>query len=256
MRNGSGTWRTLYSGERTLPDWGRPSVINAALARYTFAMPLCAGRTVLDIGCGAGLGLRVLAPVASRLVGVDYSPDTLVSFKNDSPAVTRIAADALGLPFREKSFEAVTAFEIIEHLDDPRICLAEAARILTDEGVLVLSTPNRSVYSPRGTWLDYHVREYDVTELSGLLAPLFSRVALLGQAHLSHDARLDMHPLNRVLYPLKKRIDPRGIVLNRLRAAYVYCRWGERRDTCSIRQFPVTAEHIESMPVLVAVCRR
>jgi SAM-dependent methyltransferase len=257
MERGRGAWRGRDSGERSFTATARPAVIHAALARYRFAVPLCTGKRVLDIGCGTGTGHRLLAETARYCVGLDYSSETLVflapSFRQWR--IRAVAGDALALPFQVGNFDVVTAFEVIEHLHDPSLLLGEMKRVLAPGGMAILSTPNRPVYSPRGTWLDYHVREYDAAELKALLAPFFTGVTLLGQAQRTRDALLDCNPLNRFFYPLKRLIDPRGVVLNRLRAAYVYFRWGERPDDCSPDDFPVLDRDVESLPILVAVCR-
>ena len=258
MKGERDDWRRRDSGERSFVSTARPAVVNAALARYRFTAPLCAGRRVLDIGCGAGAGLRLFAQTARFCAGLDYSPETLFSC---SPAlkgagILPVAGDALALPFRPGSFDVVTAFEVIEHLEDPGLLLAGMERLLAPGGAAVISTPNRPVYSPRGTWLDYHVREYDAAELGALLVPFFGEVALLAQAQRSRDALLDCNSLNRFFYPIKRRLDPRGVVLNRLRAAYVYLRWGERPGDCSPDDFPIIDHDVDSLPILVAVCRK
>lgn len=250
-------WREIDSGERSSPETARPAVLAAARARYRFALGACHGRAVLDIGCGAGLGMEILLGSAASVTGLDHSAETLAALRARSPrgGVRLVAGDARRLPFGEGRFGAVTAFEVIEHLDRPEALVEEARRVLREDGVLVISTPNRPVYSPRGTWLDYHVREYDAGELRRMLGRVFPSVELLGQAHRSMDARLDMHPLNRIFYPIKRRLDPGGLVLNRLRAAYVYARWGERPGDCTEERFPVEGEGVERLPILVAVCR-
>ena len=249
-------WRRRDSGERSFAATARPAVIHAALARYRFAVPLCTGKRVLDIGCGTGNGPRLLAETARYCVGLDYSSETLVSFSSSFRQwrIRAVAGNALALPFRAGSFDGVTAFEVIEHLHDTSLLLGEMKRVLAPGGMAILSTPNRTVYSPRGTWLDYHVREYDAAELKALLAPFFTEVTLLGQAQRTRDALLDCNPLNKLFYPLKRWIDPRGVVLNRLRAAYVYLRWRERPGDCSPDDFPILDRDVESLPILVAVC--
>lgn len=248
-------WQRLNSGERSFAHRARPAVIQAALSRYRFAIPYCEGRTVCDIGCGAGPGIATLATAARRAVGLDYSAESVAKAKKSlAPKIVFVAGEAVEIPFLSDSFEVVTAFELIEHLHRPAEFLSEVRRVLSPSGTFILSTPNRPVYSPRGTWLDYHVREYDREELRELLSRSFSSLTMLGQAQLSRDAQLDCNPLNRFFYPLKRRIDPRGVVLNRLRAAYVYLRWGERPGECSPEQFPIISEGIESLPIIIAVC--
>jgi len=251
-------WRGVRSGERSFPGEARPAVICAAAARYRFAAHLCAGKDVLDVGCGAGAGTRAIATAARLAIGLDYSAETLLANGRAlrSAHVLPVAGDAVALPFCSNRFGVVTAFEVIEHLHRPETLLEEARRVLDTSGVFILSTPNRPVYSPRGTWLDYHVREYDAREFASLLGACFPSVEMHGQAHLSMDARLAMHPLNRDVYPLKRTIDPHGVIANKVRAAYVFLRWGERPGDCSEELFPVTSRDVESLPILIAVCRK
>ncbi len=258
MKGGRGDWHRRDSGERSFASTARPAVLNAALARYLFAAPFCAGKRVLDIGCGTGAGLLPLARSARLCAGIDYSSETLSACAPElkRAGIRPVAGDALALPFRPGCFDVVTAFEVIEHLADPGRMLSGMALLLAPGGLAVLSTPNRPVYSPRGTWLDYHAREYDAAELQALLAPFFRAIKLFGQEHRSRDALLDCNPLNRFIYPIKRRIDPRGAILNRLRAAYVYIRWGERPGDCTPGDFPVVDRGVESLPILVAVCRK
>ncbi|MCX6357820.1 MAG: class I SAM-dependent methyltransferase [Candidatus Aureabacteria bacterium] len=253
MRNAY--WRRLHSGERTLPSQGRPAVRLAALARYRFAAAHCKGRRVLDIGCAAGEGLAILSREARHATGLDYSVETLRDYCAPRQGIAHsVAGDAAALPFRNRTFDAIVSFELLEHLEDPAGFLAEVRRVLTPGGCCILSTPNRPIYSPRGVWLDYHVREYDRDELLAMLGVFFSEIAIVGQAYRSMDARLDTHPLNRFFYPLKRVLDPRGVILNRFRAAYVYCRWGERAADLDENDFPVM-EEAGSLPILIAVCR-
>ena len=256
MHGGRIGWRRRDSGERSFAATARPAVVNAARARYLFARPFCAGGDLLDIGCGPGDGLALVSGAARRAVGLDYSADTLVACAPalEAAGIRPVAGDALALPFLDHSFDAVTAFEVIEHLPDPARFLSETFRVLAPGGVAVISTPNRPVYSPRGTWLDYHLREYDAGELRALLEPFFPEISLFGQEHRTRDAQLDCSPLNRYLYPLKRRLDPRGVLLNRLRAAYVYLRWGERPEDCTPGDFPVLEGGVDRRPILVAVC--
>jgi ubiquinone/menaquinone biosynthesis C-methylase UbiE len=257
MRSKSRKWQRLHSGERSFEQHARPAVIKAALSRYMFAIPYCEGRHVLDIGCGSAFGLKHLATAARRVAGLDYSSETCILAARSlrEKRIHLVSGDALQIPFATNSFDVVTAFEMLEHLERPRKFISEIKRVLSPNGVFILSTPNQPVYSPRGTWLDYHVREYNLSELRDLLSPFFNELKLFGQAHLSKDAQLDYNSLNRFFYPIKRRLDPHGIVLNRLRAAYVYLRWGETREACSIEHFPVRSHDIERLPILIAVCK-
>jgi glycosyltransferase involved in cell wall biosynthesis len=111
-----------------------------ALARLGRRLP---EGPALDVGCGAGPGLRYLAMRGAPSFGVD------ASFYALKQAGARAACRGLaqtdvrgGLPFRDASFGLVVASEVIEHLGDGGPFLRECRRVLRPGGILLLTTPN------------------------------------------------------------------------------------------------------------------
>lgn len=108
-----------------------------------------AGRTALDIGCGAGLLAEPLARLGAAVTGIDAAPE------NIAVARAHAAQSGLSIDYRAGSldqidgerFDLVTALEVIEHVPDPAAFVAGLARALADGGLLVLSTPNRTLLS-------------------------------------------------------------------------------------------------------------
>ena len=93
------------------------------------------------------------------------------------------------LPFAAGAFDLVVSFETLEHLAAQERLLAGFARVLADEGVLVISSPDRHVYSEvAGFRNEFHVRELYRDELLALLRPHFAAVRLYGQKLLFHSA--------------------------------------------------------------------
>ncbi len=186
-----------WTGERCVP-WGPDvPVLYEHMHRYLWAAQLVGGLRVLDVGCGEGFGAAILGQRAASVVGVDIDERTVeharlnyasptISFRCDS-ATDLSALDA-------QSFGAVVAFEVIEHLDEQELMLAEIARVLDKDGLLILSTPDRLLYSdgasPRNP---FHRRELSQGELAELLKARFAQLALFGQRTItgSHLARLD-----------------------------------------------------------------
>ena len=172
-----------FTGERFIPGSGGPEIHLEHLHRYCTAASLVDGM-VLDLGCGAGYGSQLLSRRATSVVGIDVVSEALRYARARFPAanVHHVNADCRGLPFAADSFDAVVCFELIEHVQDAEVVLAEAQRVLSARGSLVISTPNRPVYSDgRGHRNPYHHREYDAEEFRSLLASHFSHVKLYGQ---------------------------------------------------------------------------
>lgn len=100
----------------------------------------------LDVGCGHQLlpewrqaQERELASRAKLLVGLDYDRPSLL--KHDSLSV-RIRGDISNLPFRDNSFDLVTANMVVEHLHQPALQFAEIKRVLKPNGFFAFHTPN------------------------------------------------------------------------------------------------------------------
>jgi SAM-dependent methyltransferase len=152
-------------------------------ARYRFACQLISsGSRVLDVACGAGLGLEMLLRTGARPVGVDLDPAALADARLTAPRATLVRADAARLPLSDQAIDVVVSFETIEHVADPAALAAELRRILRPGGCLVLSTPNRDFGAPaRHSSNPFHVREFSGDELRDLLLGAFDRVQLYGQ---------------------------------------------------------------------------
>jgi 2-polyprenyl-6-hydroxyphenyl methylase/3-demethylubiquinone-9 3-methyltransferase len=115
-----------------------------ASARYPLA-----GKTALDVGCGAGLLCEPLARMGAAVTGVDAAPE------NVEAAKAHTAQSSLTIDYHAgelakqglKKFDVVTALEVIEHVTDAAAFVAELARHLKPDGLLIMSTPNRTAAS-------------------------------------------------------------------------------------------------------------
>ncbi|UPA22699.1 class I SAM-dependent methyltransferase [Candidatus Peribacteria bacterium] len=97
----------------------------------------------LDVGCGTGLILRHL-PTGS--VGVDVNPRHLARAAIYAPQARVLEADAEHLPASLALFRLIVCTEVIEHLVHPRQALLSMQQHLTSDGVLIGSTPRRSLF--------------------------------------------------------------------------------------------------------------
>jgi 2-polyprenyl-6-hydroxyphenyl methylase/3-demethylubiquinone-9 3-methyltransferase len=105
--------------------------------------------SLLDVGCGAGFLTNDLAEKGYRVTGVDNSPESLrVARAHDKSRMAEyIEADALHLPFPDKSFDVVTCMDFLEHVNAPKSYIAEIGRVLKPGGMFFFHTFNRNVVS-------------------------------------------------------------------------------------------------------------
>lgn len=148
--------------------------------RYRFAREYAKSREILEIACGSGIGLRYLSFIAKSVVGGDIdrkNVDLALEIYKNSPIQVK-EMDAHHLPFEDKSFDLVLLFEAIYYLEKPEIFVMEAARILRDNGILMVCTVNKD-------WIDFHPSPYthkyfSAPELISLLKPDFQKIAIYG----------------------------------------------------------------------------
>lgn len=154
--------------------------------RYHFALPLCRDKEVLEIACGAGLGLGYMAKVARRVVGGDIDEKNLRFARERYRGRDNIAIhllDAHQLPFDNGSFDVVILYEAIYYLAQPELFLGECQRVLRNNGVLLICTVNKD-------WPDFNPSPYSkkyfsVQELHRLLTERFRNVGLYGAFEVS-----------------------------------------------------------------------
>jgi SAM-dependent methyltransferase len=176
----------VFDGERFVP--GAPGeIVYEHVHRYAFASRFAAGRRVLDAASGEGYGSALLAEVAAEVTGIDVDPAAVAhaaQMYRGRGNVLFVAASVASLPLRDASVDLVVSFETIEHLEarlQPAM-LAEFARVLAPDGVLLLSSPNRPEYSERRNYANpFHLHELDRDELAALLTPHFPATRWFGQ---------------------------------------------------------------------------
>jgi GT2 family glycosyltransferase/ubiquinone/menaquinone biosynthesis C-methylase UbiE/glycosyltransferase involved in cell wall biosynthesis len=172
-----------FTGERFIPtEQGKIRLEH--YHRYTMALDLIKDKVVLDIACGEGYGSFFMSDMARSVTGVDISNDAVkhATAKYNRSNLTFQQGSATALPFTDASFDVVISFETIEHLAEQEQMISELRRVLRPEGVLLISSPNRPVYSEEsGEHNEFHVKELDFNEFDTLLKSKFDKITYFGQ---------------------------------------------------------------------------
>jgi GT2 family glycosyltransferase/SAM-dependent methyltransferase len=174
-----------WTGERCVPWAPDVQVVYEHFHRYLWAAGLVAGRRVLDLGSGEGFGSAILSDTAAHVTGIDLDERTVEHSRlNYSARNLRFdVGTALDLSrYEDGSFGAVVAFEIIEHVHEQDRVLAEVARVLEGDGILIMSTPDRRAYSEASGQVNpFHAHELALEEFLALLGTQFPHVTSWGQ---------------------------------------------------------------------------
>jgi len=153
-------------------------------ALYDFAKSYCAGKVVMDLGCGEGYGSDILARGARFVVAADNLLGMLMQAREKYARenIAFVVCDAQRLPFRAASFDTVISVEVVEHIEDVRVCLEETKRASAPDGVFIISTPNRllRLLPFQKPWNRFHRREYAPRGLARALGAVFPRIQMRG----------------------------------------------------------------------------
>lgn len=191
-----------FTGERFTPECVR-EIWYEHFHRYALAARWCRGQRTLDAACGEGYGSAILARAGAMVEAVDISEQAISHASQRYADIEQLdfhVADCTELPFADGEFDRVISFETLEHLSRQDELLAEFKRVLKPDGFLVLSSPDKAVYSEaQGTANEYHVKELYREEFEALVARHFPASRLLGQKLMFHSAIWSLDATDRVV---------------------------------------------------------
>ena len=160
---------------RAASDWVdiQWSLLTASLRQVA---PRARGR-LLDVGCGNKPYQAIFRPYVSEYIGVEHAGTfELTSAVGDS-AGPDFMYDGTRLPFPDRNFDTVLNLQVLEHTPKPRVLLAEMARVLADDGLLILAAPFQ---------FRLHEQPYD-----------YYRYSIHGLRHLCEEAGLEITEVDR-----------------------------------------------------------
>lgn len=169
------------------------------IASYRWVADFIRNKRVLDFGCGSGYGAAEMAEHATSVEAIDVSEEAIAhasaSFAKPNLRYASFDPEKL-LPFEDGSFDVVTSFQVIEHVEDFDLYVAEARRVLVSGGLFIVITPDRAyrLFAWQKPWNRWHVDEFSSRGLKTLLDRHFDQVDMMA---MSGDAALCKPELDR-----------------------------------------------------------
>ena len=191
------------TGERLIEEQYRSSLGRYVIylmhaASYRFAEKYCQGQKVLDFGCGSGYGAETIAKCAKEVHAVDVSTEAVEyarkKYARENLHFLRIQPEER-LPFSDNSFDVVLSFQVIEHVENDANYMAEAERVLKDDGIFIVITPDRKkrLFPGQRPWNRWHLREYSKNQIVELVSKCFDINLLLKMGALPHVAAVEIN---------------------------------------------------------------
>ncbi len=155
--------------------------------RYESIGKIISGKNVLDAACGEGYGSRILSDYALNVTGLDISEETINNARYNYRNIDNLKfvhGSIAQIPLENNSIDIVVSFDTIEHVTEElqRSFLAEVSRVLKEDGFLIISTPNKEIYSERYNYHnEFHIKEFYEKEFVDFLKGYFKNIRLFYQ---------------------------------------------------------------------------
>lgn len=256
-----------HTGERALvedPFHPRNDGELAHVLRYEFAAAMLESvpiGPIVDVACGIGYAAALLNPSRheGRVLGIDIDQQS-VEYASSRFGLHGwfVRGNATKLPMKDGSVPAVVSLETIEHLSEPVMCIAEFARVLAKDGVLIVSTPDRELSRliNLGDSNPFHLKELTKAEFRNALQNQFEEVRYFGQTPIDPAQwQAKIASVRNRLRCMVTRWDRLGVVRAGYRTARRLQWFSARVDQFRGLNHVVVPDRGESFLKLIGVCR-
>lgn len=175
---------------------------------------------ILDFGCGSGILVKKLQDDGYQALGVDVSKESIsYGISQNIKNLSRFEGDRL--EFDDKIFDFILALDVLEHIKDEKLILTEFARVLADNGTIIITVPAYMFLWGIQDEVSHHFRRYNLNQLTDLvnktnfkiiretyfntfLFPLIAPIRIISRwfnlKNRRSDFSLNSKLLNRLLY--------------------------------------------------------
>lgn len=147
--------------------------VRRLLAKQLLQQHAFNAKKILDIGCGTGALIKELQQEGKEIFGVDMSK-TALNFCSTQGVKNLFQAQAVQLPFAEKSFDAILMLDVLEHIEDEYKVMAEIKRVLKPNGIVIIFVPCFNFLWSNQDDISRHYRRYTMSKLNKLVKSNFS----------------------------------------------------------------------------------
>jgi ubiquinone/menaquinone biosynthesis C-methylase UbiE len=179
-----------FTGER-LETFIYGGIAVEHLHRYGLASKFVKDKTIVDIASGEGYGSYLLSKISNKVIGIDIDESSVVNankkYKNEN--LKYLVGSADEIPVESNSIDVVVSFETIEHHDKHEEMLVEIKRILKDNGILIMSSPDKKYYTDIPNKKNpFHIKELYRDEFETLIKRHFKYVDIYFQKSLNNNS--------------------------------------------------------------------
>ncbi|GFE68438.1 bifunctional 2-polyprenyl-6-hydroxyphenol methylase/3-demethylubiquinol 3-O-methyltransferase UbiG [Chroococcus sp. FPU101] len=205
-----------FTGERYIPS-ENGIICYEHLHRYLCCLNFASEKKVLDIACGEGYGSAILSRFAKSVIGVDISTECIAHAQQKycQENLKFVLGSCDKIPVESQSIDLIISFETIEHHSQHIEMISEIKRVLNNDGILIISSPNRLLHFDLHKDINhFHVKELYYYELNNLLKEYFENICFYGQKIIASSLVMPIEEeinsyKNMIFYPQEKHLTSR-----------------------------------------------